>query len=449
MISNQDKHLNLFHFFSDNNNPYYEDNLTRGLAICLQNDPVFAERFFRMLFKDQFNEILSFDGNDDQISINIQVDASSIKGVKNLLGVALTTDDHDLSEYAKPRKRSRHYIDMVIQINDTMAIVEVKRTDENCMAQLRGQMGAVLQANEDAEIKEEYKSYKWKSISKLLEEVIVFQRNIGTVNTFTKNYTEFLYRKHPGWFETKPFRRIIFPEKLSYKKGTAGYEIQRRIDLIKNEMYGEEELRYDRGAKILDNIDWADELNFKAKKIDGKDYIAIELWPGDTKDQGWKIYKKDQNITWPEKVAGYETHIIYNIKFAHFNKGIHWVSSSDVKNPITHNYPFFKQNAGRWKKTEDGKAWEKRGAEWESFKNGVNELKSDWTNDPEWISRFQSEGRNYFDVSIGYGVHLLVPYKEARKLDHKNTKAGKSKFAEHLKSVADKFINEIDKFVKT
>lgn len=79
----------------------------------------------------------------------------------------------------------------------------------------------------------------------------------------------------------------------------------------------------------------------------------------------------------------------------------------------------------------------------------MNELKSDWTNDPDWISKFQSEGRNYFDVSIGYGVHLLVPYKEARKLDHKNTKTGKSKFAEHLKSVADKFVSEMNKIVKS
>ena len=456
-IYQHDKHLNLFHFFSDGNNPFYEDNLTRAFSICLQNDPILFEKVLNDLIGVQPKSLMKESRDTNQITIDIQKNVSEIESCEKLIGIALTTDEQDLLKYTEPRNRTRHITDLMIRINDLVIIVEVKKTGENCIAQLKGQIEELKNSNLDSLESDsvQEKEITWVKVISTMEDVLMFQKNTNSVNKFTKDFVEFIERKHPNWFGTKPLSMVEFS-----KNGKNKHLIDCRIEEYKKVYYGEEELVHNRNAISLKNIDWADELNIRPiRREDGVPFIALEIAPGDTKQQGWKLFKNtnDGIVDWPDSISyrneKYSVQVHHNIKFAHYGRGLFWVRSQDKKRPKTHTKDFFKNYTGRWKRIGDSKKWKKKDAEWGRFKELVEALSTDktnkkWTDNEIWVTNFVESGKSYFDVSVGFLIRLMIPYSEIQKWDSPDGE-GLKVAAKHINSIAKKYLSELDGIVKS
>lgn len=71
--SNLNKHLNLFHFFNSNETQYYENNLSRALALTLKSDHVFLDRILEwVLPQDLYKKSFKADNSESKLVIDIQ-----------------------------------------------------------------------------------------------------------------------------------------------------------------------------------------------------------------------------------------------------------------------------------------------------------------------------------------------------------------------------------------
>ena len=246
---NKNIHLNLFKHYSEIG---LENNLTRALVITLQNDPLFLNEFFYKITNKKLENELSY---DSIIEMNIQEPVKNLSGFESLYAVALTTERiSDFSEL--PRETQDPITDIAIMVNNIGIIIEVKPSNENCVAQLKNQVNKISEklVLENATI---YKSLEWGDIINLLEKTLMIQRSFGRDTYISQNFLEFLEINHPTWFPIKKFSEIPFSrEDKNY------YLILKRLKDIKQTLVGNEQLIEisDRFA-IPVNENWASEIN--------------------------------------------------------------------------------------------------------------------------------------------------------------------------------------------
>jgi hypothetical protein len=88
-------------------------------------------------------------------------------------------------------------------------------------------------------------------------------------------------------------------------------------------------------------------------KEDKKDYIAFNIYPGNTKQQGYQIFNK--SLDWQNKTSlmingvGYDIEIWHHVKLCHFNRYVSHIDfhNRDVLKPL-HTLDNFNKS-GKWK----------------------------------------------------------------------------------------------------
>lgn len=405
------RHLNLFEFFNNNEAHLYEDNLSRAFAICLKHDTVFLKSILQIVLSEgQHNRIFNTELPNFQIDIDLQKRAQDLRSCNEIIAVACSGQEIDLSTLNSviPRSEVDAITDVSITIDGICIIFEFKRTSEDCTAQL---MGQVLEIKEQNDIDVNYIDLNWSKIVKELLQVQAIQNLIHTPNPFTENFLKFLNRKHPEWFPTKPLINIPYPED---KEGDNPNKLHlsNRLNQIKEHIALEldaetEDIGSRKSIKV--NWKWANEVNIQPEVLDNQQYITIRFHTGDTKAQGWHLYKKGkQGIKWENKINDIDLDIKPYFKFSHFNSGILWhfvdFNSNHYKSAF--NYDFFSEFAGRYKKKD-----------WEKFNKNLTERIDDWHTNQGFKKEFLDTKRTYFDFSMGIRLRAKIPYKTCMSLD--------------------------------
>lgn len=449
MTSNADRneHLNLFQFYGDGNKEYYENNLTRGLALCLENDPILLDRFLREILTEERENLFT----TEEILIDVQNRTSQLTNVNRLIGIAMTADELPEESPENSIDTDDPRTDLTIQIDETLIIVEVKRNEVDCRAQLINQMQRVAQYNELEIHNYDPKNYSWKDVMKLMRHSIKFQKTVNNVNRFTNDFYQFIKRKHPVWMGPIKLNEISFPKttdsnNLEFIEIRLNFLKQKILDKWNKEKGLEKELVYDRANIPVTEFGWVDEINIEPETYDGKNYIAVKIWPGDTKTQGYSIFRNDKPFNWPEIISGANIKVNPYLKFAH-RQGLCWIFLNDKTNPQTHKKDFFYKYTGKWTREEIGSVWEHKGAKWSDFDNileNVSREGVEWKVSSGWKEKIQDSNRSYFNVSTGFAISALIDYKEAQGLD-----AGSSDnfypLADKLKEVSENLLKELDR----
>lgn len=442
-------HLNIFRFFNESTvKEFIENNLSRAFSLCLTNNSFFLNEYLRdILTSEDYQYLFSSINSDTKSIVDIQIDTATLEteSFKTVYAVAMTSDrnlnmDDFFTQQEFPDKKN--ITDILITIKDIAIIIEVKRTGENCKAQLYNQVLPFRKPEKKIEII--VKKYSWQEVVKLLEKVKHVQHICSQNSVFINDFLELSEIKYPEWFEPKPFNVIPFSD----QRGTTNYiQLQKRIrqglagvSAIAANQY--ELLNYNDRLGISLPFVWATELipEFGTYSGNIKDYVTFYIWPGNTKQQGYSIFNK--SLDWTKKkmilIEGseYKLEIVYNIKLSHYMgkyiTGINYYESDIVK-PLHTSDNFYKKS-GKWDRSS-----------WQNFEKLLDEHfkpEFNWRERSKWESTFLNSDRNYLFMSLGFEVCVFIPFSKFKTID--KTETDISKVSDFIHKIATSFKELID-----
>jgi hypothetical protein len=441
-------HLNIYRFFNETEKEFIENNLSRAFSICLTNSSFFLNEYIREIVTlDDYEYLFSSINNDTKSIVGIQIDTTTIEteSYKTVYAVAMTSDRNlNMDDFFTQQEISdkKNITDILITIKDIAIIVEVKRTGEDCKAQLFNQILPFKKAEEKIEIK--VKKYSWQEVMKTLERVKHVQQVSSQNSVFINDFLELSEIKYPEWFEPKPFNVIPF----SNQRGTMNYiQLQKRM---RQALAGVSSVA-NNNHELLSSNDrlginlpfiWATKLipEFKTNTDNTKDYVTFHIWPGNTKQQGYSIFNK--SLDWTKKksllVDGleFELKIVYNIKLSHYMgkyiAGINYYEGEVAK--LLHTSDNFYNQSGKWDRDS-----------WQDFEKLMDEYfthEFNWREHCKWEDNFLNSDRSYLFMSLGFEVCVYIPFSKFKTID--KTETDIVKVSEYIYKIANSFKDLVD-----
>jgi hypothetical protein len=406
-------HLNIFKSYTNRNRTYQlENDLTRALAISLQEDALFFHEVFKEISKDTnfYNQFFESLESETNVIIDIQKRASQISDFDHIFAISLS--DSEISDFWK-QTYNRNYdpiCDLVIKINNIILVFEAKRDNVNCTAQLYNQILNITNKENNPQefTKANYGQtitafdLNWSRLMAIAVKVSSFEKTMNSQNRFLSDFIS-LVKQHN-------FRWLPEPS-ISALQPTNNEGVTRRLEstieeVAKNE--GFSKLNYsDRlGFEIFK--DWAKEIIFWIKDNGN---LGASIYPGNTKAQGYSLFANDPDFNKSISILGdeYSINYRYHIKFTSFQKFFQglWFHESQLTKPL-----YTKENFHRYTGRK------KRGKDWTDIEQLFNNsLGFDWKKECDWENSMINSGKNQFDMSFGYEVHIEIPFLKLKELD--------------------------------
>lgn len=405
-------HLNIFKTYTNENRRYQlENDLTRAFAICLQENTLFFNDVLKAILEPgDSTELFSDIYSNNDISINIQRKTSEISDFEKLYAVSLSehimTEEHFWNQ--KNEAKYDPICDLVININGIAIIIEAKRDNWDCTAQLWNQAYNICknENNESNDMKSLVypKDLNWIKLMEIAVKVFSFEKATGHHDRFLKDFIS-LVKDHN-------FRWLPEPSISSVSNDNTP-AITRRIESALNELsnkYGYKKLEYNNRLGLWFDQPWAQELLFS---IDKNGALTITVYSGNTKSQGTYIFQRDPkpkaSIIVDNQSFSFSN--LYHIKFTSFQRyftGL-WFTENELKEKLYTRENFYKY-CGRKKR---GKDWD----EIESLFNKVFKEEFDWKNNCKWNTAIIDSNRTQFDMSFGYELSVTIPFELLRQKD--------------------------------
>jgi len=412
-------HLNIFKTYTNSFRTFQlENDLTRALAISLQEDSLFFHEILKEVFLGTkfYSQLFDSLENEATISIDIQKKVSQITDYEHIF--AITLSDSEIRNFWEV-DNNRNYdpiCDLVIKINNVYLIIEAKRDNFDCTAQLYNQILNVINSGEAKTTslnKDEYKTIitpfdlNWSKLMTIAVRVLSFEKSFGNTNRFLSDFVSLVKIHNYRWLPEAPINSLQFNNINS---------ILRRIDSAIIEASKSNinisKLHYNDRLGIVFSKGWAQEILFKINKNGD---LSIAIYPGNTKTQGHQLFQtnpvfNDEIIVLQKK---YRIRKTYHIKFTSFQKyftGL-WFGDNDLKKNLytTHNFYKF---TGR----------KKRGREWDEIEILLdNYLDFDWKSQCKWNKLITKSGKNQFDMSFGYEIIVEIPFNKLQEIDTKQS----------------------------
>ena len=431
-------HLNVFKTYTKKERTHQlENDLTRALAICLQEDPLFFHEILKLIFEDSkyFTEFFDDINNTNEISIEIQKNASEIQEFEHIFAISLSENVMTEQHFWNQNRHTKYdpICDIVLRINNVVIIIETKRDAVDCTAQLYNQIYNVFHHNEqvlDGSCKQVTPfDLNWVKLMDVAVKVLSFERSIGSPNRFINDFVN-LVKQHN-------FKWLPEPALLSVSP-TDQNAIARRFDSVLSELdklpqYQKLEIRDRVGLRL--NEPWAEEIIYRIQK-DGA--LSVAVYPGNTKAQGRSIFHKDPQFKDMFVINGkeYQVSKMYHIKFngQRYITGLWFGDNCLVENSTLYSKNTFNKYAGRRKRD----SWEKVE---KLFDENFIKCKFNWRHHCHWDSKLIKSNRNQFDLSFGYELAVYIPFEDLKQIDtNKNDLTGLTNVVE---SIYDQFKNVI------
>jgi hypothetical protein len=416
----QNQHLNLFrHYAASDDNQILENNLTRALALCLQHDSLFLYAFLAAIMGEgALKGQLHLTDPDDRLRVDIQQAVHLLPASTQLYAIALTETQLDATSYgtAEGWRNDSPITDLIVQYKDVLLIIEVKRSGENCLAQLKGQVEAYHEAQAGpaataAATTASVCALSWAQVVRLATNARNLRQLTGQASPYTADFVQLIQYYFPQWDEVLSFHNIPFISGLGINEAA----LYKRLQYIQQEAFGDELMWLSDRVAMPIAVPWASEVITRPELHGTVAYIGVNVWPGNTKAQGWLLYGRP--LAWASRRSivvngvSYPLAIEQYLKFSHFNRWVFEVpvpaTSAGQPNSF-HTYSAFKDYSGRW--------WRESWPELAGLLQ--HSLPEQWaTHQSEWQERFLNTGRGYTDVALGFKVTVLLPYQQLQQLD--------------------------------
>ena len=425
------KHLNIFNSYSKERKDYqFENDLTRALAICLQEDKLLLHEVLKKIFENTFfyNYIFDEYAKDSKINIEIQKEVSALDTFEHIFAVSLTSSKMDIDNFFNSQHHTSYdpICDLVITINNFVIIIEVKRDATNCTNQLYNQ---IFNAFKNTSLQNLTSSQpitpvdlNWYKLMEIFVNVNNFHKNTNTNNRFLKDFIQYIRQHNYNWLPELSISSLYADNKNAISK--------RITTAVENSLL--EKLSGDRiGFKF--KKPYADELLFRVRNTGD---LEIALYPANTKAQGYHIFNKQTKPNFKDYInlngINYEIKKVYHIKFSSFQKyfaGL-WFSDLDLEEEIYTKSNFHKYSGRK-----------KKGIEWhelECFLDHSFKKDYDWRKQANWNPKVILSGKTQFDISFGYELSTVIPFKILKEIDKK--KDDISSLQGFLKNIYDEYL---------
>jgi hypothetical protein len=404
------KHLNIYQTYTNTHREYQlENDLTRALAICLQEDTLFFHEVLKSIMSstDRFDGLFENEESKPKIEISIQKATSSIKDFEHIFAVSLS--ETECGDFWSQTHNANYdpICDLVIQVNEVLIVIEAKRDNVDCTAQLYNQILNINGGESDTlnENKTHITPYdlNWKKLMEIAVRTFTFQKATSNTNRFLEDFIELVKRHNFRWFPLASLRAIEYKAKSPkiYERFKLATERSKYV-LIDSDRIG-----------LVRDLGYASEVLFNLDT----NPISIAIYPGNTKQQGWQIFSRGANFRVRDSITisgkEYKVHQAMHIKFTSWQKyftGL-WFSENDLKDgkQIYTNSNFLRY-VGR----------KRRGNQWEEiaqlFDNCFKE-EYKWREKCDWDGRIEGSGRSQFDMSFGYELSVSIPYDVFQIID--------------------------------
>lgn len=428
-------HLNIFKTYAKENRRYQlENDLTRALAICLQENSLFFNEFLKATLNSKYaSELFNDLYSSNEVSINIQTSSSEINGFKKIFAVSLS-EHLMLADHFWNQNYEFQYdpiCDIVIKINNVLIIIEAKRDNVDCTAQLYNQIFNICKSSDlsSDEMKKMVTpvDMNWQKLMEIAVKVHSFEKAAGSSNRFLNDFIN-LVKEHNFRWLPEPSIFSVSPNNIKV--------IEKRIDSALNELVKK---NIDKSFKKLDyngrlglKFDqlWAQEILFNVEKNGD---LSIIVYPGNTKSQGYIIFHKEPKPKTKLTIDSitYDLSKSYHVKFTSFQRyfsGL-FFGEKDLRHNL-YSKDNFDQYCGR----------KKRGPEWESIAKLFDDSfysNFDWRKQCSWEEKIINSGRNQFDMSFGYELSIRIPFEVLRMKDQ--NKSDLSNLAEMIENIYKEF----------
>jgi hypothetical protein len=408
-------HLNIFKSYTKENRDYQlENDLTRAFAICLQEDNLFFHEILKFLFNgsEHYNQLFEDLEGNAKISIEIQRSVKTLGDFDHLYAVSLSENKMVEQDFWSNGNHKNYdpICDVVIRINNILILFEAKRNNIDCTSQLYNQCYNLCTFNEIP-----IGGFKdcltpidlnWPFLMEMAVKLLSFEKATNTSNRFLSDFID-LIRIHNFKWLPEPAIASLRPDNSP--------SIIRRIQSAVTEF---SKLM---GYILLENRigvqfgkPWAQEILFS---VSNEGNLIATIYPGNTKAQGTHLFKKDPSFYDTVCILGtdYDLENNYHIKFTSFQRyfsGLFFGETALLK-PL-YTKANFSNYSGR----------KKRGVDWQKIETLFDhhfDVGFNWREKCNWDTKVLNSGKNQFDISFGYEISVIVPFKTLQTLDSKKS----------------------------
>lgn len=446
------RHLNIFEHYTQKGSLPIENNVSRGLAILLDQDSLLLDRFI-----DYINEKCADKEpscvvpkpqkpSDKDIGIQQQITkiVQSYPNPQIIVGLALTTSSPINMIENKYNDKSGLVTDIAIFCKDTIVIIEVKRNANDARLQLKQQVKgiATMVVEQGGTLPDMVLlDGTWEEIISILQDV--YSITGSNENSILGHYLKFLENHYPQWFPVSLLTDIIIDRE--YESAIE----KRIISLIKNCCENESDAEKYSGRYIIPlEYDFCTEaqlsMDYEKKRL------MLTIWCGDTKWQSYCLFNKTTNdLSWVYDksltVDGHRLALQVNpyLRLAHFQSTI-----------ITEDFDkeYFQKNYGVSKEkcmdlyNDITKEWKR--PDWPQFKSILNGKYKGLVDmdrfESSFKSKYENSNRSYTHVSFGFRTTVFLPLDVINIYEKNNsTIKGEDKLANFILNVIEQLINKI------
>ena len=424
MSKYNNRHLNIFHHYYQNGSIPIENNISRGLAIVLQEYPALFLLFLEKIEKQiSQKDIFSV---ADAYTVNFQKKISQFESFENVVGVSLTGKDlpEPLDDNDVLNSKKDPITDISIEYGDTAIIIEVKRTEEDCRNQLQEQVKKLrAQISEDSsrndekiKINDYYASLSWTSIIELLERYLVINPKSERL---IQDYYEHICDCFPSWRPIRKLNDINEYDEISQSK---------RLNVLISEYANDKKLNSTDYIEL--DFDWASKLCFWSQKenvsiINGNQnnirtaFINFAIWPSNKSSQYYAL-KSISDFTFLDGKQKIQTKDLKNsiticlsvvpfIKvFANFGDQIYRIDFNESTIQNKNSYVSICESIkGRWKKDN-----------WNDFFSIISGFEGISKGKVSSFKAFLDSGnRTCFNVVLSCEIVGRINYSDAQRID--------------------------------
>lgn len=421
---NNNRHLNIFEHYSQVNALPIENNISRGLAIILSENPLLLDRFIDYINTNCSNGIKVQKHNKaEEIDIGIQQSITKIVNAypspKLILGVTLTTEKHVEWSEDKTKPGETLITDIVIQCKDTLIVVEVKRNATDARTQVQAQVESLIheieKRNEPAPIVE-YANGNWEDVIELIQQVHSIMGK--SESSILGHYLKHLEQRYGQWFP------VALLSDINISTENQILINKRLLKIIQNCCENEdEEKKYTGRYSIPVNCSFLSEAQVDMDY--DKRSLMVTVWPGDTKWQGYNLYETTKHdLSWINEneiiVDGIKLELLVEpyLRLAHFQSTVF---------PQYLDRKYYNQHLGTEKAKclalwgDITKEWKR--STWDQLKNKLLTEYKGLIDKEEFeqgfANKFENTNRGYVHVSFGYEVTAYISEKTFKQFEQK------------------------------